>query len=576
MRNNNLLFGFIIFFFLIFSSVILAQVTYHHEKDSLLKVIPKLEGEDKLNAYDKLHSLYLDNLSDEASLSEFLAFSREYDAEARKQNATKRQGDIMVNKLIANLRMNHFEEVDQNISNTLRFLKEHNFTDAMYVSYKQQILSYCRRGMYEKALNEMQAVYNQAQQQNNKEDQFYMQYLIGVIYMHQNRLSEAEQHYRKSIEIAEKIDKEPFGLIGVYSELCNMLQATGRFDDFFDMAKQTESLLHKLSEKNKHKNYNTDKMNLWTLYAFAYDFKGVYDKVEFYCNHIDSLYGRDIVSLGNTTYLRSHIWEARGDYSKALAYIDKAIEIDPTYTYARFTKIRILSGIENAPLTWSETEKTVEYIDSLRNISYNKQLDELRTQYEVDIHIAEKEKVRNYLYFTFTGCILLIITLGIWIYYNRQITKKNKVLAKQIKELQVQQEKADIKLLDKISIETEDADDDLCPEKRKDQLCIAIRDILLKEKEYRDPTLTRDNIIERLGTNKELFIDAFQYCFGMSFSEYVNSLRLKDSITLLEESDLTIEEISEKVGFGTVRTFQRQFQAKYNMSPKEYRKAATK
>jgi two-component system response regulator YesN len=62
----------------------------------------------------------------------------------------------------------------------------------------------------------------------------------------------------------------------------------------------------------------------------------------------------------------------------------------------------------------------------------------------------------------------------------------------------------------------------------------------------------------------------------MSFSEYVNSLRLKDSITLLEESDLMIEDISEKVGFDTVRTFQRQFMTKYNMSPKEYRKAAMK
>jgi AraC-like DNA-binding protein len=32
-----------------------------------------------------------------------------------------------------------------------------------------------------------------------------------------------------------------------------------------------------------------------------------------------------------------------------------------------------------------------------------------------------------------------------------------------------------------------------------------------------------------------------------------------------------MEEISEKVGFGTVKTFRRQFQAKYNMLPKIYR-----
>ncbi|MFV0468220.1 MAG: helix-turn-helix domain-containing protein [Dysgonomonas sp.] len=537
-------------------------------------VITNSNGESKLNAYEKLHSLYMDNLSDDASLAAFFAISREYEAEARDQKSIKRQGDIMLNNLIASTRMNHFEEVDKNINKTLTFLKEHKLTDAMYITYKQQILSYCRRGMYEKAITEMQRVYEQARQQNDGESQFYMQYLMGVIYMHQNRLHEAEQHYKRSIEIAEKLNKRPFGLIGVYSELCNMLQATGRLDEFFEMAKQAESLLEKLTKENKDKNYNTDKMNLWTLYAFAYDLKREFDKAEFYCNRIDSIYGRDVVSLGNTTYLRSHIWEARGDYSKALAYINKAIEIDPTYTYARFTKIRILSRIENAPLTWSETEKTVEYIDSLRNISYNKQLDELRTQYEVDRHVAEKEKVRHSMYFALAGCLLLTIILCIWIYYNRKIAKKNRALACQIKELQARQKKEEIEFLDREIFEIEDVDDDLCPEKRKDLLCIAIRDILLKEKAYRDPAITRDNLVERLGTNKELFINAFQYCFSMPFPEYLNSLRLKDAITLLEESDLTIEEISEKVGFGTVRTFQRQCQSKYNMSPKEYRKAA--
>jgi len=506
MRCNYRAFISLFLFFRLLSFPAFTQEGLTHTKDSLLNVIPSLTGEEKLNAYDRLHTIYMDNLFDDASLEDFFALSTEYATEARNQNATKQQGDIMLNNLIANLRMNHFDEVDKNIDNTLAFLKEHALTDAMYIAYKQQILSYCRRGMY--------------------------------------------------------------------AELCNMLQATGRFDEFFDMAGQTEELLEKLSTEDKHKDHNTDKMNLWTLYAFAYNSKGEYDKAEAYCNRIDSLHGRDAVSLGNITYLHSHIWEARGDYSKALAYINKAIETDPTYTYARFTKVRILSRMENAPLTWAETEETVEYIDSLRCISYDRQLDELRTQYEVDKHIAEKERVRNFMYFALAGYILLIITLGIWIYYNRQITKKNKALVKQIKELQTQHERAETELLNKTSFGIEDTDNHLCPETRKDQLCMAIRDVLLKEKAYRDPTITRDHLSKRLGSNKDLFIDAFQYCFGMSFPEYLNFLRLKDAIPLLEGSDLTIEEISEKVGFGTVRTFQRQFQSRYNMSPKDYRKAA--
>ncbi len=106
----------------------------------------------------------------------------------------------------------------------------------------------------------------------------------------------------------------------------------------------------------------------------------------------------------------------------------------------------------------------------------------------------------------------------------------------------------------------------------KDDFCVTIRRIFIKEKAYRNPALSRDALIKRMNTGRSIFIKRFQYCFGMSFRECVNRLRLKESVILLEQSDLTIEEIAEKVGFGTIRTFQRQFMAMYNTSPKEYRK----
>jgi AraC-like DNA-binding protein len=127
-------------------------------------------------------------------------------------------------------------------------------------------------------------------------------------------------------------------------------------------------------------------------------------------------------------------------------------------------------------------------------------------------------------------------------------------------------------MLRKTTFETPETTNDFCPESRRDKLCLAIRDLLLKDKIYRNPTLNRDIMVERLGTNKNLFIEAFQHCFNMPLADYINELRLNDAITLLEQSDLSIEELSEKAGFGSDRTFRRQFQDKYNMSPQNYRK----
>ena len=58
---------------------------------------------------------------------------------------------------------------------------------------------------------------------------------------------------------------------------------------------------------------------------------------------------------------------------------------------------------------------------------------------------------------------------------------------------------------------------------------------------------------------------------GKGFNEYVNSIRINEACRLLLESELTVKEISEKVGFGTVRSFDRAFKKQKNETAKEYR-----
>ncbi|MDR3340398.1 MAG: helix-turn-helix domain-containing protein, partial [Candidatus Symbiothrix sp.] len=205
---------------------------------------------------------------------------------------------------------------------------------------------------------------------------------------------------------------------------------------------------------------------------------------------------------------------------------------------------------------------------------FNAQLDDFRTIYEVDKIETEKKSLRNYLLFALGGCFLLMILLGIWVYYSRLIMNKNRVMVKTIHELQEEQTRRTDEILRKTSFEPiEDAKDKLHPKTQKNELCVAIRDLIFKEKIYLDPELTRDSLINHLATNKPLFAEAFVLCFGtVSFTEYINSLRLKDAITLLEQTDLPMETLSERAGVGTVRTFQRRVKSKYDMSPYDYRK----
>ena len=61
---------------------------------------------------------------------------------------------------------------------------------------------------------------------------------------------------------------------------------------------------------------------------------------------------------------------------------------------------------------------------------------------------------------------------------------------------------------------------------------------------------------------------------GIGFNDYVNSLRVSNACILLLETNMTITQISDSVGFNSIRTFNRAFTKQMNVSPSAYRSTA--
>ena len=64
----------------------------------------------------------------------------------------------------------------------------------------------------------------------------------------------------------------------------------------------------------------------------------------------------------------------------------------------------------------------------------NARFDELRTQYEVEKHIAGKERNFHYLLFALAICLVLALLLAGAFYYNRTIALNNRKAYERIKE----------------------------------------------------------------------------------------------------------------------------------------------
>jgi len=84
--------------------------------------------------------------------------------------------------------------------------------------------------------------------------------------------------------------------------------------------------------------------------------------------------------------------------------------------------------------------------------------------------------------------------------------------------------------------------------------------------------LREGDFAERAGVPLGTFLRAFRRHTGMTFVQYVNSLRIKTACDLLMAGDRQITEICYMTGFNNVSNFNRRFLAQKNMSPSEFRR----
>jgi AraC-like DNA-binding protein len=561
--------------FLAASLSVTAQDNFRHIKDSLLQLIPLREGTEKLEIYKQLCQLPIPFGQEE----EYFKFSEELIEEAQKQKNLRFESDAKTDELIKLYNYNKRTELYEKVDAYLQFFSDNEEWKNYYLVYFILIESYIFEHRYEKAMREARLIYEQAKEQDYIPGIETATYLTGLVYKTTLRLDEAEMFFRETISLSND-SLSMFSNVKrrAREDLCHILLHKKEYSKAIESAEELYRIFSRYIQLNPAAIRNRQYFFLiyYRIKAEAYMGLNEPEQAEHFCRLTEEMLPDDPRAMSYIYYIRARISEQQMLYEKSIAEFDKSLLFYEQHhkvpSNVLMNKARVLCKMGRGDEAYPIYEYVVDINDTVAMEILNSQLDELRTLYEVDKHIAEKKRTHTYFLFSLAGCLLIAVAFGFRIHYSRIIEKKNRVMLRQIRELQTQYKQRDEQLLNMTF--PENNDDNFHPENRKDKLCNALRNLMLKDKIYRNPDITRDELIRRLNTNKDLFIVAFKDCFGQSFSEYVNNMRITDAISLLENSDLSIDEISQKVGFGSVRTFQRQFHDKYNMSPKEYRNLA--
>lgn len=83
--------------------------------------------------------------------------------------------------------------------------------------------------------------------------------------------------------------------------------------------------------------------------------------------------------------------------------------------------------------------------------------------------------------------------------------------------------------------------------------------------------LTLDNVAKALHISKYHISHLLNNKLGIGFNNYLNTIRINAACSLLRNTNQKVAEISEEVGFGSIRSFNRAFLKIMNISPLIYR-----
>lgn len=320
----------------------------------------------------------------------------------------------------------------------------------------------------------------------------------------------------------------------------------------------------------------------YTLYGKIMEYSGNPDKAEFYYQKAMDYTGSVDMIADIELYLNyGRYLMNRNQVHTAILYFNKALDLTDTRKSHIYRHL-LYRNLAEAWRKLNDLGKALDYYqlyqnesDSLFNIEKEQSMNELRILYdtemkEQEIHRKEVEilKMNQKMQFLIAVIILVLVAAGAaWLLYLRK-SEMYRLIVRQYHEFH-EKEKKYQEGLAMSNHEPETTGND----KREKELFLRVEQLMRSEQLYRDSGLTLENLAERLGTNRTYLSNTFNHYAGISFSSYVNKLRIDDAIKILSDcnNNIALKDLATELGFNTLSTFYRSFQSIVNMPPSRFR-----
>lgn len=373
--------------------------------------------------------------------------------------------------------------------------------------------------------------------------------------------------------------------------------SNGTFDRALEYIRKAEMLLH----TNDIHNYS----NLYTTYGLICQALNDPQEAEAYFSQAINPPDNSPIDLRSYINL-AKIAANKKEYDKSLSYLNEALK-HCADTKEAISKIEILhqfaltyKAMGNNAMAMEYEAKSRKVKEEQSNLNTNQTITQLKAQY--DIERAENEVIRQKseileqkieiwilasIAFLAIVCIVFVVIL-----YKRRIKMYSAIvrqatesawheeallstisdLERQIPAPKLLSAPKETELTEELS--EADASSDL---DEKSLALLARFDALMADpKIYSDNLMTKERVAKLLGTNRTYISSIVNRRYKMSFTEYINRLRIQEAIRILSDpsNQDSLKSISESIGYNSTTTFYSKFKEVTGLTPASFRKQA--
>ncbi|WP_106828936.1 AraC family transcriptional regulator [Parabacteroides pacaensis] len=470
-----------------------------------------------------------------------------------------------------------------------------------------------------------------ARQTGDKASEANLLLYIAINKRHMGLKKEAEPYFKQSVELLEEVAHGSSNW-EVVDDLIYLYGTIGTFaldDKEYQKAIDLLPRYHKLMEQFKSCTdlpdgiYDMRLASIYALYTSVFAADGQMDKAEEYYRKFDAT---EYAHTDDGNQMRFDYLLAAGRYREVLQFIHADKEnyraqgdtVNHYYVGRTLTsEAEAYMGLDDYKAAARTYKQMYDLADSLHVREKQNGVLEFAAIYETKEKEAQLVEQTARLHESrmialFTGCLVVLFGVLLWrtVRHVHIIRQKNVVMARTIREQLAYKDELFLReeevrtLQEELRQKTEELSrseerpEEVPTEAATEASVAAEEEIMtagnppaeeyteammrgmfdrakyeiISRKLYLCPDFSREKLMEVTHIPWNKFAGLFKKYTGMSFSRYINKLRLEYATRLMEEHpEYSIEAIAEECGISSSTTFYRLFFEEYKMTPKNFR-----